>query len=151
MSTQQPHRDAALPTCQHFGVCGGCSLQALSYPAQLAHKTDHVRQLLSRVGRIDPADVAATQRPPVAAAAVYGYRNKVQLAFSSLVFEAGGGSAQEEQSLQQQRQQHNQVYPGPAGQGCVRQGFGLGYFLPSSNSVVVPIQECSIAVSGWRL
>lgn len=134
LSTQQPHRDAAEPACQHFGSCGGCSLQALTYPAQLAHKSDHVSQLLARVGRLDAAAVAAAQQPAIAAAAVYGYRNKVQLAFSSLVWEAGQGQEQ----LQQQQE----------APGGVRQGFGLGYFLPGSSSVVLPIQECSLAVSG---
>lgn len=136
VSTQHPHRDAATPACQHYATCGGCSLQALSYPAQLAHKVNYVGQILTRVGKLAQADVAAAQQLPVAAHAVYGYRNKVQMAFSSLVW-------QETASAQQQQQQQGS----PGVQGSVQQGFGLGYFLPGSSSVVVPIQECSLAVS----
>lgn len=136
LSTQQPHRDAVQPACQHFGTCGGCNLQSLSYPAQLDHKAAYVGQMLSRVGRLDPADVAAAQQPAVAAEAVYGYRNKVQMAFSSLIWQAGTSQAQSGYQQHQQQQQ-----------GAVRQGFGLGYFLPGSNSVVVPIQDCSLLVS----
>ncbi|MDR3144670.1 MAG: class I SAM-dependent RNA methyltransferase, partial [Treponema sp.] len=31
-----PHRRA--PVCPHYGICGGCSLQHLSYEAQLREK-----------------------------------------------------------------------------------------------------------------
>src|SRR2546430_10071297 len=34
---------AAVPQCRHFGVCGGCQWQHLSYAAQLEHKTRLVR------------------------------------------------------------------------------------------------------------
>ena len=73
------------------------------------------------------------------------------MAFSSFVFETGASAVQPQQPQQQQQQQQQLGYSSPAGQGCVQQGFGLGYFLPGSNSVVVPIQECSIVVSGHML
>jgi hypothetical protein len=105
-------------------------------------------QVMRRVGKVPEAEVAAAQQPPVAAAAVYGYRNKVQLAFSALVWQ------------QQQQQSNGQQSAGGGGAagvqgGAVQQGFGLGYFLPGSNSVVLPIRECSLAVSalsvGFRI
>jgi hypothetical protein len=71
------------------------------------------------------------------------------MAFSSQVFETSSSGQDQQQSLQQQQQEEG--YSSPAVKGCVQQAFGLGYFLPGSNSVVVPIQECSIAVSGQRL
>src|SRR2546423_11824557 len=40
------------PPCQHFGVCGGCQLQHLDYPAQLKIKADFIRESLQRIGRI---------------------------------------------------------------------------------------------------
>jgi tRNA/tmRNA/rRNA uracil-C5-methylase (TrmA/RlmC/RlmD family) len=104
----------------------------LTYPAQLAHKASYVGQIISRVGQLPQADVAAAQQLPVSAEAVYEYRNKIQMAFSSLIW-------------QQQQQGWSE------GQGAVQQGFGLGYFQPGSNSVVLPIQECSLAVSYAKL
>jgi hypothetical protein len=91
-----------------------------------------VGQIISRVGQLAQADVAAAQQPPLAAEAVYGYRNKIQMAFSSLVWQQ-----QQQQGLSEER-------------GAVQQGFGLGYFLPGSNSVVLPIHECSLAVSSAK-
>lgn len=40
--------DRVVPECPHFGVCGGCRLLHLSYPAQLAHKTAVARHALGR-------------------------------------------------------------------------------------------------------
>jgi 23S rRNA (uracil1939-C5)-methyltransferase len=146
LSTQHPHRDAVQPACQHFGTCGGCNLQSLSYLAQLDHKAAYVGQRFSRVGKLNPVDVAAAQQPAVAAEAVYGCRNKVQMAFSSLVWQADADQVQPGQQQQLEPPQAQQQQ-----EGTVRQGFGLGYFLPGSNSVVVPIQECSLLVSVSKL
>jgi tRNA/tmRNA/rRNA uracil-C5-methylase (TrmA/RlmC/RlmD family) len=33
-----PHNAHVMPQCPHFGPCGGCSLQSLSYEAQLREK-----------------------------------------------------------------------------------------------------------------
>ena len=43
---ERPSADRVTPACPHYGVCGGCDLQHLSYPAQLAHKANIVRQAL---------------------------------------------------------------------------------------------------------
>jgi hypothetical protein len=166
LSTITPHSNAATPACQHYGTCGGCSLQALEYSAQVAHKVEHVGQIFTRVGQLDAAVVRAAQQPPLAADVVYGYRNKVQLAFSSWVWQPEPLLALQQQQSgpplppQQQQQQsglpplppqqlqQQQQVPVPGGlQGSVQQGFGLGYLLPGSNNVVVPIAECLLAVS----
>lgn len=110
-------------------------------------------QIFTRVGQLDAAVVRAAQQPPVAADAVYGYRNKVQLAFSSWVWQPEPLQQQQQSGLPlplrpQQLQQQQQQVPVPGGlQGSVQQGFGLGYLLPGSHSVVVPMAECLLAVS----
>ncbi len=60
------------PSCAHFGLCGGCVLQHMTYPAQLRYKQDQVRQALARIGGLEPE-----VRPTLAAEAPWGYRNRV--------------------------------------------------------------------------
>lgn len=63
-----------LPACGHFGVCGGCQLQHLSYKAQLEAKAQIVLDALRRIGGIEwPHDV------PVKHADEYGYRARASV------------------------------------------------------------------------
>jgi 23S rRNA (uracil1939-C5)-methyltransferase len=66
------------PACRAFGACGGCVLQHLDYPEQLAWKTARVRRALAVV----PVAVA----PCVASPRPLGYRNRSKL----VVGRAGG-------------------------------------------------------------
>jgi 23S rRNA (uracil1939-C5)-methyltransferase len=71
--SQSPMR--AKPFCAVFGVCGGCQVQHLAYPAQLAWKEQIVRSALRRIGGFADADV----RRPVGMTNPRNYRNKMAL------------------------------------------------------------------------
>ena len=60
--------------CKHFGECGGCHYQNLSYEKQLAAKTDVLIDQLKRIGKIENPPV----RPMVASPNPWNYRNHVQ-------------------------------------------------------------------------
>ncbi|WP_420641751.1 class I SAM-dependent RNA methyltransferase [Candidatus Leptofilum sp.] len=45
------------PHCQHFGACGGCHFQHMSYEAQLVSKEGVVRDQLARLGGFKQANV----------------------------------------------------------------------------------------------
>ncbi|MGA9770786.1 MAG: class I SAM-dependent RNA methyltransferase [Blastocatellia bacterium] len=60
--------------CHHFGDCGGCQLQHMTYEAQLEAKTGFVRDALERVGKID-----WQQKIEVRHAAEFGYRSRAQV------------------------------------------------------------------------
>ena len=60
--------------CALFGECGGCQLQHMSYPAQLAAKETVVREQLRRIGKLDDSVV----RPIAGAADPWGYRNHLR-------------------------------------------------------------------------
>src|SRR5215475_1880825 len=49
-SLETPSPDRVEAPCAYFGHCGGCRLQDLSYPAQLAFKEEQVRDCLERIG-----------------------------------------------------------------------------------------------------
>ncbi|MBM4244164.1 MAG: 23S rRNA (uracil(1939)-C(5))-methyltransferase RlmD [Deltaproteobacteria bacterium] len=61
--------------CPYLPRCGGCPWQHVAYDAQAAAKEASVRDLLSRMGGIDPSVV----RPIVRAASEYGYRRRLSL------------------------------------------------------------------------
>ena len=71
--SQSPMRSK--PFCPVFGVCGGCQVQHLAYPAQLAWKEQIVRSALRRIGGFTEADV----RRPVGMTNPRAYRNKMAL------------------------------------------------------------------------
>jgi 23S rRNA (uracil1939-C5)-methyltransferase/tRNA (uracil-5-)-methyltransferase len=64
-----PSSEPATPGCALFGLCGGCQLQDLPYPDQLALKTEEVQRLFGAL--------AAEVRACAASPAPYGYRSKL--------------------------------------------------------------------------
>lgn len=74
-----PSPDRVTPRCKHFGVCGGCHYQHLSYEAQLKAKTGILRDQLRRIGRIEDPPVEDAVPSPVS----WHYRNHVQFHLAS--------------------------------------------------------------------
>lgn len=74
VSLLEPSPDRVAPRCPHFGRCGGCHYQHLSYAAQLTAKTGIVRDQLERIGGLPDVPL----RPMVPAPRPWGYRNHVQ-------------------------------------------------------------------------
>lgn len=60
--------------CKHFGECGGCHYQNLSYEKQLTAKTEILTDQLKRIGKIENPPV----KPMVASPNPWNYRNHVQ-------------------------------------------------------------------------
>jgi 23S rRNA (uracil1939-C5)-methyltransferase len=63
------------PACRAFGACGGCVLQHLDYPAQLAWKRARLQRALAAY----PALAAVEVRAAVASPHPLGYRNRSKL------------------------------------------------------------------------
>lgn len=71
--------DRTTPSCQHFGLCGGCKWQHMQYPAQLKFKEKEVSENLKRIGGIESqktVGILGNNTP-------YFYRNKMEFSFSS--------------------------------------------------------------------
>ena len=79
----EPSPDRVPARCPIAAPCGGCQLQALSYPAQLAFKENKVRQHLIRLGGFDEARLAEISEPIIGAEDPFGYRNKAQIPFGT--------------------------------------------------------------------
>lgn len=67
------------PFCKHFGVCGGCKWQCLSYEDQLFYKQKQVVDNLTRIGKIEFPEVT----PILGSKHVKEYRNKLEFGFSN--------------------------------------------------------------------
>lgn len=72
-----PHRTT--PFCEHFGVCGGCKWQHMTYEAQLTYKQNAVFNALTRIGKIDASGMEAI----LPSQNVQYYRNKLEFTFSN--------------------------------------------------------------------
>ncbi|MGY8788593.1 MAG: 23S rRNA (uracil(1939)-C(5))-methyltransferase RlmD [Fidelibacterota bacterium] len=73
---ESPH--AVIAPCEHFGTCGGCKYQNLSYDEQLKEKSNQVEDAFRRLGgfldfKLD--DV-------IGADPIFNYRNKMEFTFS---------------------------------------------------------------------
>lgn len=67
--------DRVLPECAHFGACGGCQYQHMSYHVQLRTKHKQIADLFQRIGGLPPELVA----PVVPCPQPYGYRNRIMI------------------------------------------------------------------------
>ncbi len=109
--------DRVSPSCRHFGVCGGCKWQNLSYISQLNHKYQTVRDSMRRIGKLDPDIVM----PIIGCDDIFHYRNKLEYSFSSRRW-----ITQEEASSD-----HIIDQPG-----------ALGFHRPGSFDKIVDIEQC---------
>lgn len=72
---EKAKEEIAEPACPHFGICGGCSIQTLSYEEQLRRKETQVRALLDEVCPSYQFD--GIKGSPLQ----WGYRNKMEFSF----------------------------------------------------------------------
>ena len=67
------------PVCEHFGACGGCKWQNMSYTQQLFYKNQEVFNNLKRIGKIELPDF----EPILGSKETLFYRNKMEFSFSN--------------------------------------------------------------------
>ncbi len=89
VSVEEPSPDRARPFCAHYGVCGGCHTQHMTYEAALIYKRRKVSDALSRIGSVKDPNV----EPTVPSENRINYRNKAEFAFSETAcgMREGGG------------------------------------------------------------
>ncbi len=112
--------DRVEPICEHFGVCGGCKWQHLSYEAQIKHKALVVHNAFRRIGKIEPEEGFS---PILSAAETSYYRNKLEFSFSNRRWLTSTELSDDSLSNQQEV---------------------LGFHPPGSFDKIVDIQHCHL-------
>lgn len=69
-----PSQERVIPKCPVANKCGGCTIQHLSYSAQLKQKQNKVKQNIIRIGGFSDIEV----EPVIGMNNPYNYRNKAQ-------------------------------------------------------------------------
>ena len=103
------------PFCSHFGVCGGCKWQHLTYDGQLHFKQKVVESTLQRLGGVETTHI----EPILGSKKNRYYRNKLEFTFSNKRWftEADDILEEEEQAA-------------------------LGFHVPRRFDKILPIEHC---------
>jgi len=75
----QKSKQRTEPVCDHFGVCGGCKWQHLSYQGQIDFKEKGVVHNLKHIGKVEVQEIL----PIAGVTNPYYYRNKMEFSFSN--------------------------------------------------------------------
>ncbi|PID87984.1 MAG: 23S rRNA (uracil(1939)-C(5))-methyltransferase RlmD [Bacteroidia bacterium] len=107
------------PFCKHFGLCGGCTRQNLTYADQLFYKQQQVEQTLKRLAKVQIPEI----QPIMPAPTTKFYRNKLEFSFTNrrwLTADEIGDDTE------------------------ISQVKGLGFHIPGRFDKVLDIEECSL-------
>ncbi len=74
----EPSAQRINPFCKHFGICGGCKWQNMSYATQLKFKETQVLETIRRIGKVEPKIIG----PILGSEEDRFYRNKMEYSFS---------------------------------------------------------------------
>ncbi len=106
--------------CKHFGTCGGCKAQNLSYEHQAKFKEEQVKDIFERLGGLKDFELL----PIVSAVKIYFYRNKLEYSFADKRW-----LSESEISSMQEIPDRN---------------FALGFHIPGMYDKVLNIEECHL-------
>ncbi len=106
------------PMCNHFGLCGGCRWQNMSYEKQLYFKQKQVKDHFDRIGKFEYPEI----RPIIGSDDVFLYRNKLEYTFSNRKWFTG------------QRPET----------GLNVNTNGLGFHLPGMFDRIIDIEKCHL-------
>ncbi len=114
----QPSKDRVTPFCEHFGICGGCKWQHVSYEAQLKYKQEHIEENLKKFSGLSLPKII----PIIKSQETTFYRNKLEFTFSNFRW-----LTKEEIA---------------SGKELTRTG--LGFHIPKQFSKVIDVNKCHL-------
>ncbi len=106
------------PVCSHFGLCGGCKWQHISYTHQLELKQQQVIDHLKRIGKVEVEEYL----PILGSQSPYYYRNKLEFTFTDRRWLTSLDT--------------------PANEGGPLNTQGIGFHLPGMFNKVLDIDHC---------
>lgn len=106
------------PFCPHYGICGGCTWQALPYDKQLEFKQQQVEDQLVRIGHLPLPRIS----PIIGSDNTLCYRNKLEYTFSNKRW----------------------ILPDETFELSENERLALGFHIPGMFSKVLDIKECKL-------
>jgi 23S rRNA (uracil1939-C5)-methyltransferase len=120
LAVKENSPDRIQPVCEHFGLCGGCKWQNMTYSKQLFYKQKQVDDNFRHLGKFDYPPVM----PIIASDYQLYYRNKLEYTFTDLRW-------LDEQDYEKQKE-------GPIDTR------GLGFHIPLKFDKVLDINNCHL-------
>ncbi len=106
------------PQCLHFGLCGGCNWQHITYANQLANKQQEVEDSMQRIAKVPVGEYL----PIIGADSQYYYRNKLEYTFSDRKWLTNLDASK--------------------GEGVPQNTDGLGFHIPGKFDKILDIENC---------
>ncbi len=105
------------PSCMHFGTCGGCTRQQISYEEQLYYKQKQVEETLKRIAKIELPEINKILPAPE----IFYYRNKLEYSFTNSRW-----------------LMHDEINT----ENDIKEYKGLGFHIPGRYDKILDIEEC---------
>jgi len=136
----EPGPDRVEPRCRHFGECGGCNYQHVSYEAQVREKGAFVRDALQRVGRFEWPEPVVVHH-----AEAWNYRSRTQLKLkaTSGVREDGTHGRLRKKERKELHAKEIERDVAAEAQGAPKKKPVLGFHRAGSHSVL-DLEECPV-------
>jgi len=120
LAVKEKSADRIEPVCEHFGLCGGCKWQNMSYSKQLYYKQKQVDDNFKHLGKFDFPPVM----PIIPSDNQLYYRNKLEYTFTDLRW-------LDEVDYEKQKKGHIDTR-------------GLGFHIPLKFDKVLDINKCHL-------
>lgn len=121
IALKKPSPFRITPQCEHFGLCGGCKWQMLTYSQQLFYKQKQVEDNFAHLGKFEFPPIS----PIIASDETFFYRNKLEFTFSNLRW------------LDDEDMKNQQA-------GKSVEFRGLGFHIPAKFDKVLDINHCCL-------
>ena len=136
----------AIPSCQHFGVCGGCKWQNLPYSEQLKFKQQQVYDQLHRIGKVELPEFL----PILGSVKTQEYRNKLDFGCANKrwltkeeanLWKEESGKWKENSPAAESREDGN-LLPPSSFHLPLKDTPAIGFHITGAFAKILPVEKC---------